>query len=90
MRSGEEFYFYSLPLKITSLRFNHPEEAIHLARERQDMKEARVSAGKDEVIDWDFALRELAAAQGKLILSRANINDPKVPSFFLFLLSFPQ
>ena len=52
---------------------------VGMEQGRRDEEEGRrEEKGKDEVMDWDFALRELAAAQGKLILSKANINDPKV------------
>eukprot|EP01119_Soliformovum_irregulare_P009831 TRINITY_DN2369_c0_g1_i1.p1 TRINITY_DN2369_c0_g1~~TRINITY_DN2369_c0_g1_i1.p1 ORF type:complete len:1807 (+),score=664.88 TRINITY_DN2369_c0_g1_i1:153-5573(+) len=38
-------------------RFNHPEEAAQAA------KENATSEGKKDVVDWDFAIRELAVAQ---------------------------
>jgi hypothetical protein len=58
---------------------------MRMAQERHD-QQVHTQRGVDEVIDWDFALRELASAQGKLILSRTNFSNPKVhlPSALLF------
>lgn len=65
--------------KLILRRFNHPEEAQQLALERQ----LQAQQGKDEMVDWDFAFTELAAAQGKLLLSRAQFDHPKVIVEFL-------
>eukprot|EP01133_Synstelium_polycarpum_P017204 gene17204-20503_t len=49
-------------------RFNHPEEAAKIARERG--KQTNGVSQSDQIIDYDFALKELASAQGNLALTR--------------------
>ncbi len=49
--------------------------------ERKNKKEIEIQNGggkeeKENLIDWDFALHELALTQGKLILSSSNVRFP--------------
>ncbi|KAM9957211.1 hypothetical protein ACTFIW_008952 [Dictyostelium discoideum] len=58
-------------------RFNNPEEAIKIARERNQTTGGIVSSTKspvDQIMDYDFALNELASIQGTLAMSK-HIND---------------
>eukprot|EP01132_Coremiostelium_polycephalum_P009912 gene9912-12155_t len=52
-------------------RFNHPEEAAKIARERGSSATFNAnSTESDQIIDYDFALKELASTQGNLAMSR--------------------
>ncbi|EFA85017.1 kinesin-3 [Heterostelium album PN500] len=51
-------------------RFNHPEEAAKIARERERSADSHALAKKDQIIDYDFALNELASAQGNLAITK--------------------
>ncbi|EGG24674.1 kinesin-3 [Cavenderia fasciculata] len=60
-------------------RFNHPEEAAKIARERNSGMAGVVGSPtdtSDQIVDYDFALNELASAQGTLAMSK-HIGDKK-------------
>ncbi|GAM19663.1 hypothetical protein SAMD00019534_028380 [Acytostelium subglobosum LB1] len=51
-------------------RFNNPEEAAKLARERGATQQGSKQNKSDQIIDYDFALNELASVQGNLSMNR--------------------
>ncbi|EGC38876.1 hypothetical protein DICPUDRAFT_93725 [Dictyostelium purpureum] len=57
-------------------RYNNPEEAAKIAKERQgDIKSDRIGVeNADQIIDYDFALNELASIQGTLAMTK-HISD---------------
>ncbi|KAK5579891.1 hypothetical protein RB653_009579 [Dictyostelium firmibasis] len=58
-------------------RFNNPEEAIKIARERNQtggIVSTKSTQPVDQIMDYDFALNELASIQGTLAMSK-HIND---------------
>ncbi|KAN0037910.1 hypothetical protein ACTA71_000081 [Dictyostelium dimigraforme] len=60
-------------------RFNNPEEALKIARERNQISGGSIVSTKsnqpvDQIMDYDFALNELASIQGTLAMSK-HIND---------------